>query len=292
MAYINTLPIDWGLVSSSLGKLVELQRGMPTTLNRLLAEGRLDVSPVSSIAAAARVGEWLVLDGLCIGCRGKVGSVILRSERPVLQLHGGTIAVTRASATATRLLELLLKDFWKVDARLVPARESAAAELLIGDPALKAAQSDPSGFVYDLGEAWKDYSGQGFVFGLWCVRRAFAAEYPEETLAMYHLLQASYAMGRSDASRVCIEAARCTGLAVDTVSRYFGHLVYDLDESLWRGLNSFLTSAGYSADCLEIFGHAVRAREQTVTLSFHCHSRPENAFPPLGCLPKVEEIRW
>ncbi len=293
MAYINTLPIDWGLVSSSLGKLVELRRGTPTALNRLLAEGRLDVSPVSSIAAAERPDEWLVLGGLCIGCRGKVGSVILRSDRPVAELHGGTVAVTSASATAVKLLDLLLKDHWRVDAGLVPEGERADAELLIGDTALKVVQSERKSFAYDLGEAWKEYSGQGFVFGLWCVRRLFATEYPEETLAMYHLLQASYAMGRSDMSQVCIEASRSTGLAVERVSCYFGHLMYDLDESLWRGLNTFLTSLGYSADCLERYTHKKHARQGSQLGSPACSPELQNAFQPPGSLsdPQVEGIR-
>ena len=256
MAYINTLPIDWGLVTSSLGTMVNLRKGIPTTLNQLLAQGQLDVSPVSSIAAAERPEEWLVLDGLCIGCRGEVGSVMLLSDMPVEELGGRDIAVTSASATAVRLLDLLLRKHWRVKTFFVSEDRHADARLLIGDPALKAVQSNPSGYVYDLGQAWKDYSGQGFVFGLWCVRRHFAEERPEETWAMYHVLQASYAMGRSDISRVVTEAARLTGLAQEPVAGYFRKLVYDLDDTQWKGLITFLSSLGYDGGALEKFGNA------------------------------------
>ena len=173
MAYINTLPVDWGLVHSPLGKSVKVYRGTPTTLNRLLAEGKLDVSAVSSVAAIEHAEEWVVLDHLCIGCRGEVGSVILHSDRPVEELNGRSIAVTAASATAARLLEVLLARHWKVDVDLVAQDRPAPARLLIGDTALRTAQCGTAGFIYDLGLAWRDFTGQNFVFGLWCIRREF-----------------------------------------------------------------------------------------------------------------------
>ncbi len=151
MAYVNTLPVDWGLVTSPLAKLVTIQRGTPTILNRMMAEGQLDVSAVSSVAAAQHADDWLVMDHLCIGCRGAVGSVILHSDRPVEELDGSTIAVTNASATAVKLLEVLLSGHWKVKAQLVPQANPQGPRLLIGDAALKTAQSGSPGFVYDLG---------------------------------------------------------------------------------------------------------------------------------------------
>jgi chorismate dehydratase len=254
MAYINTLPVDWGLLSTPLADLVNIYRGTPTTLNRLLAEARLDVSPVSSVAAAERADEWLVLDKLCIGCRGEVGSVILQSERPVEELHGSAIAVTAASATAARLLKLLLSLYWRITVEFVPQDRPAAARLLIGDAALKAAQSGDGRFVYDMGQMWKDFTGHDFVFGLWCVRRAYAQERPREALALYHLLQTSYSIGRNEAPAVVTEAARITELAETTIDKYFPKLAYDLDEPLWAGLERFLELIGYPPGRLGIFG--------------------------------------
>jgi chorismate dehydratase len=254
MAYINTLPVDWGLVTSPLGSLVSLHRGMPTELNRWLADGRIDVSPVSSVAAADRAGEWLILDALCIGCRGEVGSVILHSDRPVEELNGRTIAVTAASATAARLLEVLLAAHWKVEAELVPQDRPAEARLLIGDAALKTAQAAPEGHVYDLGQAWKDHTGKAFVFGLWCLRRSFAREHPDEAWVIYHLLKASYAMGRAARRDVTAEAAKVTGLTENTLESYFPKLVYIMDHELRLGLDLFLESIGYDPASLETFG--------------------------------------
>ncbi len=77
------------------------------------------MSPVSSVAAAERADEWLVLDNLCIGCSGEVGSVILQSAVPVEELDGLEIGVTEASATAAKLLKILLDQYWQVEVRFV-----------------------------------------------------------------------------------------------------------------------------------------------------------------------------
>lgn len=256
MAYINTLFVDWGLVHSPLRKLVKVYRGTPTTLNRLLAEGKLDASPVSSVAAIEHAEEWVVLDHLCIGCRGEVGSVILHSDRPVEELKGTSIAVTAASATAARLLRVLLAQHWKVEVDLVAQDRLAPARLLIGDTALKTAQCGSAEFVYDLGLAWKDFTGQNFVFGLWCVRREFVERYPQETRALHNLLQTSYALGRAHRDGVIAEASHITGLDAPTLHAYFDKLAYDLDHGLWEGLNKFMNLLGYERDRLRTYGIA------------------------------------
>jgi chorismate dehydratase len=256
MAYINTLPVDWGLANSPLGRLVSCRRGAPTTLNRLLAEGLLDVSPVSSVAAAEHADEWLVLDHLCIGCSGEVGSVILQSAVSVDELHGLEVAVTEDSATAVKLLKVLLNQYWRVEVRFVPQDHPAAARLLIGDAALRTAQLESAGFIYDLGQVWKDFTGMDFVFGLWCVRREFAQEYPRDTMIIYHLLRTSYALGQWENQKVVAEAARVTSLSERTLAAYYQKLIYDLDDDLWTGLRHFLTLIGYKHDRLRTFGES------------------------------------
>jgi chorismate dehydratase len=172
----------------------------------------------------------------------------------VEELGGSSVAVTAASATAARLLEVLLARHWKVEVDLVAQDRVAPARLLIGDTALKAAQCGSAGFVYDLGLAWKDFTGQAFVFGLWCVRRAFVENHPQETRTLYHLLQTSYAMGRAHREGVIAEGSHITGLDGPTLHTYFEKLVYDLDHGLWEGLNTFMNLLGYGRDRLRTYG--------------------------------------
>ena len=252
MAYVNTLPVDWGLVKSSLGKLAHIVRGTPTTLNALLANGELDISPVSLVAAAENAEDWLVLDHICIGSRGAVGSVILHSDVPVEELEGHQVSVTSASATASKLVRVLFSHHWKVCVRFVPDTEPGSARLLIGDAALMAAHSK-SGFVYDLGEIWKDYSGKSFVFGVWCPRKEFVRRHPRQTEALYYALAASYALGRSEFPKIIAEAVKVTGLEKRLIEEYFPKLMYQFDTRLWEGSAMFLELIGFRPDCLRTY---------------------------------------
>jgi predicted solute-binding protein len=138
----------------------------------------------------------------------------------------------------------------------------SGSRLLIGDLALKTAQSNPSGFIYDLGQAWRDYTGCGFVFGLWCVRRAFAEHYPWETHLLYDLLRASRAQGLAEERDVVAEAARVTGLAESKIRKYFNKLHYDLDEELWKGLCHFLRLSGHNPEVLQRYGGGGQRRRR------------------------------
>jgi len=153
-------------------------------------------------------------------------------------------------------LELLLSLHWRIKVEVVSQDRPAPARLLIGDAALKAAQSGGGGFIYDLGRAWKDFSGHDFVFGLWCIRRTYAEARPREALALYHLLQTSRALGRNEGSAVVAEAAKITGLTDTIIAAYFPKLAYDLDDRLWSGLERFLGLLGYQPGRLRMFGHA------------------------------------
>ena len=245
MAYINTLPVDWGLVKINFGDLITVRRGVPTELNRLLSEERLDVSPVASVAAAEHAADWLVLDHLCIGCRGEVGSVILQSECPVTELDGCAVAVTSESATAASLLELLFANHWRVNPCLVRDDGQAKARLLIGDSALRVALNARHQYVYDLGAAWKEYAGTGFIFGVWCVRRSFVERFPAKANALYQVLKLSRSIGNAAHGRIIAHGAGITRLDPVQVKDYYRKLVYEPDEDLWGGLRSFLSLLGY-----------------------------------------------
>ncbi len=253
-SYINTLPADWGLVGGGLDSLVDTASGPPTRLNRLLAGAELDVSAVSVAAAFDHADEWLIFDHLCLGCRGEVGSVILFSERPVGRLAGENIAVTSESATSVRLLEILLKRHWRVKASLAPEDVDSPARLLIGDAALKLAQAKPGGYTYDLGRAWRELTGLGFVFAVWCIRRAFAHEHPEAAWAIYHLLSLSRSLGRLEHQAAVERGAAATGLDEAIIREYFAKLVYDMDGFMWTGLDKFARWLGFDSTKLKLFG--------------------------------------
>ncbi|MDQ3700860.1 MAG: menaquinone biosynthesis protein, partial [Chloroflexota bacterium] len=194
--FLNCLPLYHGLVRDGAVLDMELTKGTPTELNRLLVAGALDIAPISSVEYLRHAGELLLLPDLTVSSDGPVKSIALVSRVPLEALGGKTVALTNTSATSQVLTQLVLA--WRC---ATPPRtfacppdlgrmlDEADAALLIGDPALRVLWRPPAGlYCYDLGEEWQRHTGRAMVYAVWAVRRAYAAAAPslvEEVLAAF-----------------------------------------------------------------------------------------------------------
>src|SRR5213596_1176990 len=178
IGYINCYPV-YGAIDRGLVPLAaELVTGTPSELNDLLAAGELDVSVVSAVEYARQARHYILLPDLAISCDGAVRSVALFSRRTVGQLDGRTVLLSASSRTSVALLELLCHDVWKIHPKFAEARAEAQdldalaalpheAVLVIGDAALQLAAAGTYSHRYDLGEEWKRWTSQPFVFAVW-----------------------------------------------------------------------------------------------------------------------------
>lgn len=155
----------------------EFISGVPAALNALLADGRIDVCPSSSIEYAIHSERYRILPDLSISSDGAVASVLLFSRVPVEDLHHRKILLSSESATSVNLLKVLMKQLYCCDCEyavnkqnISDALSTAPALLLIGDAALRASIHEPDVMVYDLGEVWRKWTGLPFVFALWLCR--------------------------------------------------------------------------------------------------------------------------
>src|SRR6058998_1854766 len=219
IGYINCYPV-YGAIDRGLVPLAaELVTGTPSELNDLLAAGELDVSVVSAVEYARQARHYILLPDLAISCDGAVRSVALFSRRPVGQLDGRTVLLSASSRTSVALLELLCRDVWKIKPRFAEARAEAQdldalgalpheAVLVIGDAALALAARGTYPHRYDLGDEWKRWTGQPFVFAVWAARRAAD---PAAVQRGYQPLLASRAWGLAHLDELATEASRKTG---------------------------------------------------------------------------------
>lgn len=248
IAYVNCYPvygaIDRGLVPAP----AELVTGTPAELNDLLAAGELGVSVVSIVEYARNAAAYHLLPDLAVSCDGPVRSVLLFSRREVRDLDGATILVSASSRTSVHLLELLCQDVWRVRPRLAVARAEAQdleslaglphdAVLVIGDPALLLAARGGYGHQYDLGDAWKAWTGLPFVFAVWAARRDAN---PSLVAAAHQALVRSRDWGLEHLDDLAAQAAAATGMPVGACREYLSGLDYGLSYRHLEGLTSFL----------------------------------------------------
>ena len=247
--YINCYPVygalDRGLVTLD----AELVDGVPTDLNRRMALGELDISVVSAVEYARDSGRYLLLPDLAISCDGPVRSVMLFSSRPASELGGRRVVVSRSSMTSVALLELLFDHVWRVKPHFVPGDAElsdvaqhdvgdADARLVIGDAALVLGSRHTQRYQhsYDLGQVWKEWTGQPFVFAVWVAQRTSGVK---EALIAHAALIESRNWGLGHLPELARQAATATGVDEAVCGEYLSGLDYSLSYPHLAGLTEF-----------------------------------------------------
>ena len=253
--YINCFPV-YGAVDRGMVPIdATLVDGVPTALNRMMAEGALDVSVVSAVEYARDSNRYLLLPDLAIASNGPVRSVMLFSHEPAERLAGRRVLISRSSMTSVHLLELLFEHVWKARPDFVPGDaerdtlgrdgDDVAGRLVIGDAALMLqsaerplAQSHGAFYrhVYDLGAEWKAWTGLAFVFAVWVAQRTTPVA---DALALHASLIRSRDWGLAHLDDLSAQAARATGVPVAECRHYFDGLDWRLGLAELEGLTEF-----------------------------------------------------
>ena len=249
--FINSLPVDLGLLTGAVKIDAEIVTGSPSELNERILKNEIDVSAVSSLFYTEHKDELVLLPGLSISSESSVDSVLLFTRFPLKELDGKDILVTSKGKTTPALLEILCRKrygFWpRFKARVSKIEawsDSWDAVLLIGDEALewKSRLGGPWQAV-DLAKEWKNWTGLPFVFAVWAARNEFAEKHPEKLRAIHEAILASKAWGRQHRSEVLLESERRTELTAPILEAYFSKLTYDFGEALERGMRTYVDCA-------------------------------------------------
>ncbi|EGO64778.1 menaquinone biosynthetic enzyme MqnA/MqnD family protein [Acetonema longum] len=249
--FLNCYPLYYGLVKNDVLLDVELTKGTPAELNRWLPEGRLDISPISSIEYARHQDDLLLLPGLSISCNGPVKSVYLVSRRPIAGLDKQPLALTNTSATSQALLKIILRDryqlgpeYFTCPPELPDMLREAEAALLIGDPALQAAYRKSEDLaLYDLGQEWLAMTGRKMVFAVWAVRREFAQNQPQLVRDVCRSLLGSMRYSLDRLGTVAREAAKWEIYDAAFLEDYFLSLEFDFSGEQQAGLLEYYRRA-------------------------------------------------
>lgn len=247
--YINCYPVYGALDRGVVELDAQLVDGVPTELNRRMSAGELDISVVSAVEYARDSERYLLLPDLAISCDGPVRSVMLFSKRPATELGKRRVVVSRSSMTSVALLELLFEHVWHVkphfvagDAELsdVVADDASDvdARLVIGDAALLLGTRHRGRYPYsyDLGEVWKEWTGQPFVFAVWVAQRTADVK---EALVAHSALIASRNWGLKHIDELARQARLATGVEEVVCRDYLSGLDYGLSYPHLAGLTEF-----------------------------------------------------
>lgn len=230
--YLNTMPLLYGINQSPVKDSIELIQDYPSNIASYLLDGKIDIGLVP-VAILPILNEYHIYTNYCIGSDGPVASVCLFSDVPIQDIE--TVLLDYQSRTSVALLKILLADHWKVTPRLIDTasdyRSSIrgnTAGLVIGDRSFE--QRKHSQYVYDLGEAWKQYTALPFVFAAWISIKRLDEYFIREF---------------NDANRFGVENIKnvieSTPYHLFNMEEYFTrHVSYDLNAEKKKGLRHFL----------------------------------------------------
>jgi len=179
VSYLNTKPLIYGFEQGLMKDEVELLIDYPSNIASLLQTNQVDIGLVP-VAIIPTLEEHHIVSDYCIGCDGEVASVCLFSEVPLAEIS--TILLDYQSRTSVALLEILIREHWKITPELRAAAadyekniSGTTAGLVIGDRAL--VQRSKSKYIYDLGTAWKEMTGLPFVFAAWVSNKSLSPQF-------------------------------------------------------------------------------------------------------------------
>lgn len=225
--------------------------GVPSRLNLLLATGRIDVSPSSSIEYGRSAEKYFLLPELSINADGPVKSVLLFSLLPIEMLDGKSVCLTSESETSIALLKIILKKYYGFTNRFFTIRvaepsdafRTCPAVLVIGDTALRWASSNPSLHRYDLGDVWRSLTGLPFVFALWILRKEAAKTRFDAAVMISKQLREAKEIAYSSLEGIAKECSERTWMDLDELVFYWRTISYDLSSRHMDGIKAFFRDA-------------------------------------------------
>jgi chorismate dehydratase len=241
---LNMYPLFHGLERAADPRMT-FTDGLPTTLNAMVLDGRLDISAMSSIAYARNADRLHLLPVASVTAAGAVDSIQVFSRVPFDRVR--TVAVTPHSATSVALLRVLLgpgiPEFAVLDGSPERALERVDGVLLIADEALSALRAPIASFHTDLAQEWYRRTGLPMVFAVWAARGDTAAERPAALAALEADLVAAREAFLADPEPVARAAARRFPFPVDFIRPYLSRLRYEFGADERAGLAAFLEAA-------------------------------------------------
>ncbi|QWR77436.1 menaquinone biosynthesis protein [Candidatus Magnetomonas plexicatena] len=243
--FANLFPIFHCLEKEHLYEIIS---GVPSELNSLIREGKIDVSPSSSIEYLRHPELYNLIEEHSVSSFGAIKSILLFSAYDISSLDGKTVLVSFQSETSVALLKVICYEFYGItvnveisDTPLIEGLTTHPAYLLIGDNALfESRRSVVIGrklYTYDLGQLWYEHTGLPFVFALWIARKDCNPKLLSEF--KISLMQAKKRALNTLSEIALLSPYPVAILSKDMLVSYWENISYDLTEKHMQGLKLF-----------------------------------------------------
>jgi chorismate dehydratase len=241
-SYLNTAPLIWSFIHGSQRDQVELITDTaPARCAEMLANGDVDAALVP-IIEYQRIPDIAIIPDVCVGSRTAVRSVVLVTRKNNLK-KVESVALDESSRTSVALVKIVFREFlgfepkWETSAPdLKSMLAHADAALIIGDPAMKVPRDQFR--VFDLATLWHEFTGFGFVFAMWMVRKDAVEKVSSIDFASVR------DEGVANLDHIAAVHAKQIELSEDEVRNYLTkNILFRADEEMQKGLTLYFELA-------------------------------------------------
>jgi chorismate dehydratase len=241
-SYLNTAPLIWSFIHGSQRDQVALFTDTaPARCAEMLASGEVDAALVP-IIEYQRIPDIAIVPDVCVGSGTAVRSVVLVTRKNNLK-KVESVALDDSSRTSVTLVKIIFREFlgfepkWETSAPdLNSMLADADAALIIGDPAMKIPRDRFR--VFDLATLWHEFTGFGFVFAMWMVRKDSAERIRSVDFA------AARDEGLANLPQIAQTYTSQIGLSEDEIRSYLTeNIVFGVDEEMQKGLRIYFDLA-------------------------------------------------
>ena len=247
--YLNCYPFYYHTLEKEPLPDAEIVPGYPSELNKMMVQGKLDLSPISAAAYADIQEKVVLLSDFCLSSVGYVRSVILNSKIPIEYLHNKRVGLSSASQTSVVLLKILLQNYYKVEPVYLPAQpkpslkdENLDAALIIGNEAIT--RTEPVAYTYDLGDLWLRKTGFPVVFAVFAVQETAIKKYPSQIHAIVNSYHKSLGCLEYERELLIQKAAEKYPDIQYDIHAYYQLLQYKFTEEMKDALRFYFSLAG------------------------------------------------
>ena len=235
VSYLNTRPFVYGLRHSDIIDRIDLSLDIPSLCASKLSTDLADIGLIPA-AAISDVPHAQIISNYGIASSGKVRTVVLLSNVPLPQIT--KIVLDYQSRTSVQLVQILAKKYWGIvpvwengqPGYIEDNIEATTAVVVIGDRVFDAEKR--FAYCYDMGEAWKDFTGFDFVFACWISNKPICVEFVSD-------FNKSLAYGLLNMKDV-IEECRNEYPDYPLSEYFYENIKFTFDESKQKGLELFL----------------------------------------------------
>ena len=236
--FLNASPLLLPLKENGLHMGLQVITDSPAALADRLKSNDLDLAMIPSVEYFKSADSYRLVSGICIASRGKVDTVLFLTKKPINKIS--SIAADNRSRTSVALLKILFPfnsdltiDSFPPDLESMLVDHSAA--LVIGDPAFKLNNLDPSITVYDLSEEWFQQTGKTFVHAVIAARKKISLNQIQK-----QFLQQAKVEGCGKIKEIVRDYKGLSSVNVEVLENYLEKKIgYDLDKEAIEGLIHF-----------------------------------------------------